>query len=314
MNIRLGIRTHFYDRCVEYAYREWQKLLGDKVFLLVDETRGPVDVGDARKLSWTESDAADLGLPLTPPAKVPWYNGDYHIYHMIPHMKADDFCFLVEHDVFLKVSDKSRLLGLLETCAEHDFIATRIGPRRQNWSWVRDLDTLYTVVHGAAVMILGFNRRSAEYLLERRLELQRERMRVGSDQWPMVEAFIGTEVFGLESFKIGDMQVLGSLAPDQLRTTPPYLIDERMANAPADALYHPCLPRERILSKFRSIFRTSPPNPRIWNALLPFVSTASDAEMKKLDWLAQKFWNTPSFLAAFPDATVPASVSRAPHE
>ena len=313
MGLALGIRTHFYDDCIKYSYDQWQQILGDDVFLLVDETRGEVDVAGARKVSWTEADAGALGLPLTPAHKVPWYNGDYHIYHMIPHLQPNDFCVLVEHDVFVKLSDKGRLRELLQGCAGFDFVATRIGSRPPHWKWRRDLGDLYQVVHGALVMIVGFNRRAAEYLLERRLALHHKRDRLGLAGWPNVEAFVGTELHHADSLKIGDLEDFAGLTRDRIRTMPPFLFDDLMANATPDVLYHPCLPRERFLHKCRPLFRFQKPMASTWDALWPFVSTATKAEMKQLDWLARRYWNTRSYLAAFPSRQPgPAGVSGSP--
>ena len=311
MRIRVGIRTHFFDPCVKYVYDEWRKLLGDDVFLLVDETHGAVDVEGAPKLSWTEADAAALGLPLFPEKRVPWHNGDYHIYHVLPHMEPDDFCFLVEHDFFLRVSDRDKLLGLLKACAEYDYVSPKIGNRSPNWKWVHNLDHLYDEVKGALVMIVGFNLRTAEYLLARRTALAEKRARLGSDQWPNVEAFLGTELCAQDTLKFGDLMDLTGMSPERIRTNPPFLFDDLVANAPADVFYHPCLSRERFLRKSRVSFRNKPPRMKTWNALWPFVSTASEAEMEQLDWLARKFWDAPSYFAAFPQTAFPEAAADA---
>ena len=302
MTLRLGIRTHFYDGSVDFVYNEWRKLLGDDVFLLVDETRGNVDVAGAPKISWTESDSRALGLPLTPVKKVPWHNGDYHMYHVRPHLREDDFCFLVEHDVFLKVADPNRLLTLLKTCAEYDFVAPRIGRRPPHWKWRKGLDLLYEDVRGALVMMMGFNRRAADYLFERRLALQHKCTNSATHEWPNVEAFVGSELFLAESLNIADMEILGGMTRKQIRTSPPFLMQDLMENAPADVIYHPCLPRDRFLRKLRPLFRFGQPSIGMWDALWPFVSTASEDEMKQLDRLSQQFWNTPSYMAAFSEA------------
>ena len=313
MGLALGIRTHFYDDCVKFGYDQWRKVLGDDVFLLVDETRGEVDVGGARKVPWREADAQALGLPLTPRRKVPWHNGDYHIYHMIPHLQPNDFCVLIEHDVFLKVSDTSRVLALLQRCAEHDFVAPRIGGRPAHWKWRQDLDGLYEVVEGALVMIVGFNRRAAEYLLERRVALHQKRIRLGLSGWPNVEAFVGTELYHADTLKVGDLIDLAGLTREQMRTSPPFLVDDLMANACPDVLYHPCLARDRFPYKCRPLFRFQKPNEGMWKALWPFVSTASNDEMKQLDSLAERFWGTPSYMAAFPSKQpAPAQASEFP--
>lgn len=314
MRIRVGIRTHFFDHCVRHVYEQWEKLLGDDVFLLVDETRGPLEVDGVRKLPWTEADAAALRLPLTPEKRVPWYNGDYHIYHMLPHMGPDDFCFLVEHDVFFRVSDPCKLLNLLKTCAAHDFVALKIGSRSPNWKWALDLDALYDEVKGSLIMIMGFNRDTAEYLLARRIALAERRARLGSEQWPMVEAFIGTELFLQDAIRVGDIMQLTGMKPGQIRTRPPYLFEDLLFDAPSDEFWHPCLSRERFLKKSRVSFRVNGPQLVTWNALWPFVSTASEAEMKQLDRLARRFWNAPSYLAAFPETAAKAGKLKAPVE
>ncbi len=307
MRIRLGIRTHFFDHCVKYAYDEWQKILGEDVFLLMDETRGIVEVNGLPKLSWTESDAEELGLPLMPERKVPWYNADYHMYHMLDRMQPNEFCFLIEHDLFIKISDRNRVLDLLRRCAEYDFVAPKIGDRLPSWRWTQNLGSLYESVKGALVMVVGFNRTSAEFLLARRLALNEGRILRDPTQWPFAEAFIGTELSSQHSLKVGDLMVLGGLTRDQVRTTPPFLFDDLVRNAPADVLYHPCLSRERFLPKLTSMFRRFRPDTRIWNALWPFVSTASEAEIARLDWLALNFWKTESFIASFPKSLTKAA-------
>lgn len=299
MGLTLGIRAYVIDDCVMYLYEEWRKLLGDRVFIFADETRGPVNVGKAPKISWTNSDAANLGLPLVPAKKVPWYNGDYHIYHMIPHMDPDDFCILVEHDVYLEVSDRDRLLDVLLTCAEHDFVASRIGPRPPQWKWGHDMQGYYDGVQGALITVVGFNRKSAEHLLARRVALAERRARLGLAQWPFVEAFVGTELCAAGNLKIGDLVTLGGLTRAEFRTTPPFLFEDLIATAPPDRLYHPCLPRDRFLRRIVPLFRFATPTPQLWKALWPFVSTASQDEMAQMDRLAEQFWGTPSFLGAF---------------
>src|SRR5262245_9699725 len=89
--ISLGIKVHFYNEYVEHIYNEWRKVLGDGVFLLMDETRGPVDAKGARKVVWSLQQCENMGLPLIPAGKAAWYNGDYPYYCAAEQMADDEF-------------------------------------------------------------------------------------------------------------------------------------------------------------------------------------------------------------------------------
>lgn len=82
-NYALIFRTHFWD---DFAQRQLQRVQsqtkGGHVYVVVDETRGPIDgIAHDRVVRITEHLTERMGLKRAGHGPVFWYNGDYPLYY-----------------------------------------------------------------------------------------------------------------------------------------------------------------------------------------------------------------------------------------
>jgi hypothetical protein len=238
-------RTHFWDA---FAQRQFERLMaraaGCDVYVVVDETAGPVDgISHDRIMRHTELDVLDMGLPRAGEGNLLWFNGDYPLYLFVRRHPGYSYLLQLEYDAVLN-QDVAPLLARMQR-EGLDFVGLTKGDAAAPWPWERTCRGLYdaATLRHQLICVSAFSADALEYLRGQRLlhaaKLQAERI----SAWPMCEAFIATEL-AVGGFRIAELSQFGSTgAYDHW---PPFLENELPAMAEHDFV-HPVLDEPRYV-------------------------------------------------------------------
>ena len=189
-------RTHFWD---DFAQRQFDRLLavaqGTDVFILVDETSGPVaGILHDKVVRVTERELLAMGLANAGEGALLWFNGDYPLYRFQELHGDYDYYLQLEYDVVIN----GPILALITSAASQgvDFVGLTKGEATPDWPWVNSCTDAYDIVdisHQLICLAL-FSSRALQYLAERRLALSEAHQNGKMAAWPMCEGFIATEL------------------------------------------------------------------------------------------------------------------------
>lgn len=239
-------RTHFWD---DFAQRQFDRLLsvadGTDVFILVDETAGPVSgIAHDKVVRVTEHELLEMGLANAGEGALLWFNGDYPLYRFQQLHSDYDYYLQLEYDVVIN----GPLLALITSAASQgvDFVGLTKGEETPDWPWVNSCTDAYDIadINHQLICLALFSSRALQYLGERRLALS-EALRNGKmAAWPMCEGFIATELMkaGMvcrELSEFGDT--------DLYDHWPPYLEADTDSLA-AHHFIHPVLDENRFVA------------------------------------------------------------------
>ncbi len=244
-SIAVLFRTHFWD---EFAGRQFDRLLavadGTDVFVLVDETNGPVDVPYDRVIRVTEASLLALGLARAGEGNLLWFNGDYPLYAFLQACPDYDYTLQLEYDVVIN----QPIAGLVARAAAEgvDYVGLTKGAAPQDWFWRDSCAGIYALdeLRHQLICLSLFSRAALRHLFERRLVHAASRRSGAMAAWPFCEAFIPSEL-AQGGFAIRELSSFGDTrAYDHW---PPYL------EADADGLsehdfVHPVLDEPRYIA------------------------------------------------------------------
>jgi hypothetical protein len=238
-------RTHFWD---DFAERQFERLqphtAGCDVFILVDETAGPVAIPHENVVSVTESSLLALGLARAGQGNLLWFNGDYPLYAFHSQHPDYDSYFQLEYDVALN-TDIAPLLARMRA-AKVDFIGLTKGEPAQQWPFLESCAGLYdtdTLRH-ELICLSAFSGPALAYLFGRRLEHARLRATGILTAWPMCEAFIATEL-AQGGFLMAELSDFG--ATSEYDHWPPYLESDLPLLTKSEFI-HPVLDEPRYVA------------------------------------------------------------------
>ena len=230
------------------AQRFFSACPGARQVVLLNEAKGPIDVGGYEKVSHGD-DFSALGLPERPVGKSLWFNADYSFVFLRQALPEYDHYIISESDVAVNLS----LDGMVRHAAEHgiDAILHRLRPVDPEWHWYPEAlaqDNPCT----AFVFICLFSGRALDAVLEERLALARavEAGLVG--RWPLVASLVATALRarGLRFAEIGQFA-----KGDDLVYRPVMSLSNPRAHRPG-TLVHPVLGRPNFT---RSLLSVHPP-------------------------------------------------------
>jgi hypothetical protein len=238
-------RTHFWD---EFAQRQFDRLLahsqGTDVFVLVDETSGPVaGISHDRVVRVTEQEIIDMGFAAAGSGNLLWFNGDYPLYRFQQLYPAYDYYFQLEYDVVLngEVSD-------LVEAAWHekvDFVGLTKGEATQDWPWLSTCADAYepSAVEHQLICIALFSARALHHLWQRRLVLSQAYSQGDIKAWPMCEGFIATELAQTDM----TCRELSAFGDTSLYDHWPPFLEADLNFLSAHAFIHPLLDEQRYV-------------------------------------------------------------------
>ncbi len=245
----LLIRTHYADAPLR-AFIDLARADGAfDVFVLADESRGPVDVGDAPKIPVTPDLPAELGLYRETPNLL-WRCGDYVLYAARQRLPGYEAFWMIEPDVRLCADKPSDILGRFPPPEAADFLAAHLRPAEPNWNWGRTMDADGPVWR-CLFSLVRFSARALDIMLEARRRLSAAYPLSGKDPtfWPNDEAFAASTLVraGLHCRDLNDFgQIYESVGFSYWL---PVSEREVAASGREGWIYHPVLSGQRYFIK-----------------------------------------------------------------
>ena len=238
-------RTHFWDG---FAQRQFDRLLavagGTDVFVLVDETQGPVAVPHDRVMRVTETALLAMGLARAGEGNLLWFNGDYPLYAFLQDQPDYDYYLQLEYDVVIN----RPVAGLVAQAASEGtaYVGLTKGEAARDWFWRDSCAGAYPPdqLRHQLICLSLFSAAALRHLWERRLAHAQARAAGTLAGWPFCEGFIPTEL-ALAGFSCSELDRFGDT--DAYDHWPPYL----EADAPSlrsHSFVHPVLDQARYVA------------------------------------------------------------------
>ena len=238
-------RTHFWDA---FAQRQFDRLQavasGTDVFVLVDETSGPVAVPHHRVVRVTETSLLAMGLPAAGEGNLLWFNGDYPLYAFLQEQPDYDFYLQLEYDVVINHS----IAALVGQAARDgiDYIGLTKGEAARDWFWRESCAGAYQPgeLRHQLICLSLFSAAALRHLWRQRLAHARARADGTLAGWPFCEGFIPTEL-SLAGYACGELDSFGDT--EAYDHWPPYLeADEPSLRS--HSFVHPVLDQARYVA------------------------------------------------------------------
>jgi hypothetical protein len=238
------LRTHIWDDFVARQFRRLAARSGrGDLYVLVDETSGPVPVTEGNVVSHSQQGVKALGLADAGSGNILWYNGDYPLYAFYSEHPSYDYYVMVEYDVAVH--------GDLDAMIAHavreriDFVGLTKGEHVADWPHAASCLDAYAPEHvkKRLVCFAIYSQAAVKALFSGRLRLSREYEEGKIKRWPFCEAYIPTEL-SLRGLKIGELTELGST---ELYDWAPAFAEEDLPNLGQHTFVHPVLDSARYV-------------------------------------------------------------------
>jgi hypothetical protein len=251
-------KAHFWnDFCERQLRRLGDRAGTDNIFVVVDETRGPVTgIRHDRIIRMTEATSEAEGYLRYPAGNMFWYNTDYQLYHFCDLFPDYDYIVICEYDCVVDVD----IPVIVHAMAARGlgFVGERIRTPASSWYWTPFVRPYYDEnvdITGRMVCFAAFSRGFASELQAARREQTRRALAhaivtPGSDVivWPNNEAFVGAEI-GRLGVAESALSEFGDVS--HYDWAPPHL-EMRLPRLPGGGFVHPVLDGPRfVLSLLR---------------------------------------------------------------
>lgn len=184
---------------------------GGDLYVIADETKGPVGpIPHDRVIRSNEADMIRRGFAVADPdSAMFWHSADFSLYPLIEDHPRYDHYVSVEHDAVIN-ADLDEIVGKVAAQAI-DFVGYRIDEPVSRWSWTGTVDATYDQAELRPYLnaISFYSRRAVEHLRERRLEMSQDFRDGRITQFPLSEAFIGTEL-AFKGYRLGHLPDFGN--------------------------------------------------------------------------------------------------------
>lgn len=237
-------RTHIWN---DYVARQYRRLLpsarGGDVFVLLDETGGPVAVDAGRVVSHTAEGVTALGLTDGGARRMLWYNGDYPLYYFFRLHPTYRYYVMIEYDVAIN-GDIDRMVDHAER-EGIGLMALTKGEAVGEWPHTASCLDVYdlALVKKRLICFSIFSCAAVAALFERRLALSHLYREGRLQRWPFCEGFIPTEL-ARRGFKIAEISTFGST---ELYDWQPPIVETDLARLKSYAFIHPVLDQRRYV-------------------------------------------------------------------
>ncbi len=239
-------RTHFWD---DFARRQFDRLLahaeGTDVFVLVDETNGPVaGIEHDRVLRVTEAGLLQMGFARAGEGSLLWFNGDYPLYRFLQLYPDYDYVLQLEYDVQVG----RPLIELVQRASAErvDYVGLTKGEPVPEWFWLDSMVQAYAAsdVRHQLICLSLFSAAALHHLWQVRLE-HAAAWRAGTlTAWPFCEGFIPTQL-AAGGFACRELSDFGST--NAYDHWPPFLEGDKDSVAGEDFV-HPVLDEKRFVA------------------------------------------------------------------
>jgi hypothetical protein len=187
------VRTHTADEQVLGFIARLSQGGRYPVFVLADESRGPLDFGATPKISLTEGGVRAMGLYAEAP-NLFWRCGDYGLYAARAALPEIDRFWLIEPDVWINLDRPAEFFARFEADPA-DLLAAHYRPAEPGWDWGK------TMADGGPVQrclfpLVRVTARALDHLFEERCALGAVFTAEGRDPrfWPNDEVFTATMI------------------------------------------------------------------------------------------------------------------------
>jgi len=213
------------------------------VYLVMDETGGDAGpIAFDRVIRYRESDVTGLGFSAHARGSLFWYNADYPLYYFQHLHDKYDYVLMLEYDAVLQID----LDMMIQACRDEeiDLVAYKIEKSLDDYWWTDSMlyfyrrEEIYPVLICAAVI----SAKAIRHLAACRLRQGRES--IDDSQWPVGEAFVGTEL-SAAGFKLRALSAFGLVA--RYDWWPP-THESELRDLPHQAFVHPVLTGRRYVS------------------------------------------------------------------
>ncbi len=258
--IAVIFRTHFWD---SFAQRQFDRLIsvagGTDVFVLVDETNGPVSgiaqpgiaqPGNAHPGSAhpsvvrvTADGLLGMGFARAGEGNLLWFNGDYPLYRFQDLHPDYDYYVQLEYDVIINRPVAGLVAAMV--AGQVDFVGLTKGDTGERWFWRHTMAAYAaSAIRNQLICLCVFSGPALRHLWQARLA-QSAAWRDGKlAAWPFCEGFIPTELAGA-GYTIRELSDFGTTrAYDHW---PPFLEADAPRLAREDFV-HPVLDEPRFVA------------------------------------------------------------------
>jgi len=168
------VRTHVSNEKLFHLLGVLSQSRRYDLFVVADETNGPVDVGSYQKLSHSVASCAAFGLP-SEHHRILWQCGDYPFYFAAAEIPDYDYYLMIEFDVDLVGQSPAFIETLISRFGHHDLISEHFRLPEPGWPWLPAASAVYETVYTAGLFaVLALSGRAVEFLLQvRRAEAKR---------------------------------------------------------------------------------------------------------------------------------------------
>lgn len=238
-------RTHFWD---DFAARQYDRLQarmpGGRLFVLVDETNGHVEIDRPDVVRYTQDDLLALGLAKAGHGNMLWFSGDYSLYVFLDRHPDFTHYIMVEYDVTVNHD----LDSMVERAAREavDFIGLTTVHPTPAWNFTDGCLDVYRLedIRQRLICIALFSATAARHLFDRRLAMSRDWHEGLIRRWPFCEAYIPTEL-EIAGYRMAELTDFG---PADFYDWRPAFVETDLPAMRDQGFIHPVLDAERYIA------------------------------------------------------------------
>jgi hypothetical protein len=246
----LLIRTHYADDQLRGFIDQLRADAAFDVFVLADERRGPLALGDVAKIVLTPELPAELGLYERAP-NLMWRCGDYALYAARRALPDYDAFWMIEPDVRLCSPQPTSILASFPPPEEVDFLAAHLRPAEPDWNWGRTMSTEDGPVWRCLFALVRVSVRALDVMIDERRRLAAVFETEGRDPafWPNDEVFTASTLVR-RGLACRDLNDFGQIyEPVGFSFWLPVSEREFEASGREGWIYHPVLSGQRYFIK-----------------------------------------------------------------
>jgi hypothetical protein len=210
--------THIWNESVSSIAHQARRSASSGEFIVaIDETHGPVEVGEFRTLSHT-NDFSSFALPSLPRNGVLWWNADYVLYAARKALPDFDYYVMLEYDVFINC-DVDRMLA---QCAEIgvDLVAQDLKRLSPENPWFSSISEFSPEPWWALIPFIIVSDRAIDAMLRIRQAIAARLAAGEASEWPYCETFIPTAILQQKNMSFAP---LSNFVDTQLLRFRPYI-------------------------------------------------------------------------------------------
>ena len=238
----LLIRTHYLDERLMAAIEAFRRDGVFDLFVLADERRGRIELGDIPKIILPPDLPRRLGLYAGAPNLI-WRCGDYGLYAAREALPDHDAFWMIEPDVRILAERPSDLLTGFPSAGEVDFLAAHLRPAEADWNWGRTMDPAEGPIWRCLFSLVRLSARALDLMLEarRRASAAFEARDSDPNFWPNDEAFTASTL-ARAGLACRDLNDFGEVyEPGNFSFWLPISERELAASGREGRIYHPVL-------------------------------------------------------------------------